>query len=83
MNRSAARRIFITFFVVCTVALTYPGFVPFNRTRPLVLGLPFNLAWPLGWIVLCFLVLILLDRVLARGADRESEPNTPHPSKHS
>ncbi len=39
------------------VAVTYPGYVPFDRIRPFVLGMPFSLFWQLIWI--CGAVLVL------------------------
>jgi hypothetical protein len=46
---------------------------PFNRVHPLVLGLPFNMAWMALWIVGGALVLWTLDRIEGRhrsGRDR-------------
>lgn len=47
-------------------ALTWPGYALFgNHVDPLVLGLPFNLAWIVGWSLSTCAVLtayFLLDR---------------------
>lgn len=53
------RTLVIAFFLVYAVAVTFPGVVPFNRIFPLVLGLPFVLAWYAGWVVLGGVVLVL------------------------
>jgi hypothetical protein len=42
------------------VAVTYPGYVPFNEIRPFVFGLPFSLFWQVLWICGAVLVLSLL-----------------------
>ena len=43
------------------LAVTWPGATFFNSFEPQVLGLPFNLAWPAGWVLLGFVVLIWLN----------------------
>ncbi len=40
--------------------------IPFNRIRPLVLGLPFSFFWVVMWVVGSLLVLFALDRVEKR-----------------
>jgi hypothetical protein len=51
------------FFLLFTVAVTWPGMIPFNRVEPMVLGLPFNMVWIALWVVLSFVVLVLVDRL--------------------
>lgn len=52
--------------VVCLAALTWPGYALFgNRIEPYVLGLPFSLAWNVGWIVVTFVVLAIFHRTSA------------------
>jgi hypothetical protein len=69
---STVRRGVIVFFVLFVMAVVWPGMLPFNRIQPLVLGLPFSMAWIGGWVILSFLVLSLLDRIESR-ARRERE----------
>lgn len=57
------------FFLAYTVAVTWPGAVPFNRIRPLVLGIPLSLVWVALWLVLSFGVLVVLDRFETRDED--------------
>ncbi len=64
----------IVFFLLYTVAVTWPGAVPFNRIRPLVLGLPFSLAWPAFWIVAGCAVLFLLNRAWERAEEEMDAP---------
>jgi len=71
MNVSAARRLFIAFFIAYAIVLTFPGVLPFNRIRPLVFGLPFSFAWVVLWVVLSFGVFLIVDR--AESADGEGE----------
>jgi hypothetical protein len=72
MSLVAARRLFVAFFALYTIALTYPGVLPFNRIRPFVLGLPFSFVWVLIWVVLGFVVFIVVDRVeVAARTDEE------------
>jgi len=40
--------------------MTWPGYALFgNSIEPYVLGLPFSLAWVVGWVILTLLVLTL------------------------
>lgn len=50
----------VVFYVVMWVALIYPGYIPFDRIRPFVLGMPFSLFWQVVWIVATVLVLAAL-----------------------
>ena len=69
MRLETARRLTVAYFLAATVAVTWPGIVPFARVRPLVLGLPFAMAWIAGWIAGSVVVLFLLDRVERRYRD--------------
>jgi hypothetical protein len=59
-----ARRVASAFFVVYALAVTWPVVLPFNRIRPLVLGLPFSMVWVTLWIVLGGIVFWLLERTV-------------------
>ena len=65
-----ARRGAAAFFLLFTVAVTWPGMLPFNRIRPWILGLPFSMAWIALWVVLSFLVLVGVDRAEERSRKR-------------
>jgi len=56
------RRGVFAFFVVYLLAVIWPGAIPFSSPEPFVLGIPFSLFWPILWIVLGFLALLVLDR---------------------
>ena len=63
MNRVKLVRAATTiYFVLFLVFVTWPGFVPFNRPLPLVLGLPFNMATIALWVGFGAVVLFVLDR---------------------
>lgn len=66
MSLGAARLLTGTYFVLMLVFVTWPGMVPFARTFPLILGLPFSFAWVAFWIAGAVLVLWGLDRVERR-----------------
>lgn len=54
------------YFVAMAIAVTYPGVIPFNTVRPLVLGLPFAFAWIVGWVIGACLVFYLVYRTESR-----------------
>lgn len=66
MGVRVARLGAVIFFVLYTAAVTWPGYVPFNRIRPFVFGLPFSMAWIAFWVVAGGVVLLVLDRIEAR-----------------
>jgi hypothetical protein len=52
--------LFALYVVVCALALTWPGYeLVGNRVEPFVVGLPFTLAWNVGWVLATFVVLTL------------------------
>ncbi len=69
MSLRAVRLLAGAYFALMLVATTWPGLVPFSRVRPLVLGLPFSMAWIAAWIAGSVIVLALLDRVEKRHRD--------------
>jgi hypothetical protein len=71
MSPRGARRLTMAFFLAYTIALTYPGVLPFNRARPFVLGVPFTLFWVALWVVLAFGVFLALHGTRGR-ADRQA-----------
>ena len=72
MSVGAARRLFVVYFTLYAAFLLYPGVLPFNRVRPLVLGLPFSFFWVVLWVALAFVVFLLVDRAeTAHGGEAE------------
>ncbi|MDX1494089.1 MAG: DUF3311 domain-containing protein [Longimicrobiales bacterium] len=66
MKLTTARTLAGVYFVLMLVFVTWPGLVPFSRVEPLILGLPFSMAWIAAWIAGSVLVLWGLDRVEGR-----------------
>ena len=66
MSLRTARALAAAYLVLALVCVTWPGFVPFARVRPFVLGMPFSMAWIAGWVAGTAVVLALLDRVERR-----------------
>ena len=63
----AADLAFGAYTLICLGALTWPGYAWLgNRIEPLVLGLPFSLAWNVGWVLLTFVVLVGYHRLRGR-----------------
>jgi len=57
----------IPFLAICfSVAL-------WDRIDPMILGLPFNLAWLLGWIVLSTLCMWIAYRIESKRDDQQNE----------
>ncbi len=61
MRRSWIRRAVAVFSIFYLLAVTWPVASWFGAAEPFVLGLPLSLAWPVGWILLGFVMLLLLD----------------------
>ena len=79
MSLKTARMLTVAYLVLAMFFVTWPGFLPFARIEPLILGLPFSMAWIAGWVVGVFFCLLLLDRVEKRyrsvaEPDRASTP---------
>jgi len=69
MTLKTARALTGAYFVLMLFFVTWPGMVPFSGAEPLVLGLPFSMAWIAFWITGSVVVLTLLDRVEKRYRD--------------
>ena len=54
--------------LLCLGAMTWPGYARFgNSIEPYVLGLPFSLAWVVGWVLLTFVVLVIYHATADKG----------------
>ncbi len=73
MSLTAARSLTVTYFLLMLVFVTWPASLPFAKPTPLVLGLPFSLAWVAAWVTGSCFVLAMLDRVEKRFRDAETE----------
>lgn len=63
MNIKTARILAGAYHLAMLYFVTWPGILPFAKAEPLVLGLPFAMAWIAAWIAGSVVVLALLDRV--------------------
>lgn len=61
MKRTAVVLAF-AYFIAMTVLVTFPGLSVANRVEPYILGLPFVLAWFMGWMIGALVVLFFLHR---------------------
>jgi hypothetical protein len=50
------------YFLVCTLAMIWPGAVVANRIEPIILGLPFFFFWYVLWVFLVFVGTLILYR---------------------
>ena len=66
MNLKTARILAGAYHLLMLYFVTWPGMLPFAKAEPLILGLPFAMAWIAGWIAGSVIVLTLLDRVEKR-----------------
>ena len=54
--------LFGLYVVLCLGAMTWPGYAWLgNSIEPYVLGLPFSLAWVVGWVLATFVVLTVYN----------------------
>ena len=60
MSRKLVYRLVIGYFIVAVLSTMWPIYPFFSRIRPLVLGMPFSLAYLVFLVVLSFLVLVSL-----------------------
>ncbi len=63
----------LAYLVAFLLSVTWPGATLTNRFEPQILGLPFNLAWVAGWVVLGFVLLIWLDRAVTAAHDAAAD----------
>ncbi len=70
MKPRAVRTAVVAFLIVDGVLGMWPGLVPFNRIRPLVLGLPFVMAWLTLLLILVGVALLVMELAVRRAGDR-------------
>jgi len=69
LNRSLIRRIAIGVFILNVLAVTWPVISLFRSAEPLVFGLPLSMAWPIAWILMAWIMLLVLDYFEKRDGD--------------
>lgn len=73
MSLRTARTLTVGYFALMIVSVTWPGMLPFARTRPFILGLPFSFAWVSAWVLGSVFVLLAVDRVERRHRGESTE----------
>lgn len=43
------------YFLICTLAMIWPGALIANRIEPIILGLPFLFFWYVAWVFMVFI----------------------------
>ena len=61
MFRSLIRRLAIGVFLLNLLAVTWPVASLFRSPEPLVFGLPLSMAWPVAWILIGLVMLLVMD----------------------
>jgi hypothetical protein len=62
--------LFAIYVVVCLTMICWPGYAWLgNSIDPYVLGLPFSLAWVVGWVLMTFLTLVVFHLTAERSDD--------------
>ncbi len=59
--RLLIRRLAIAVFVLNLLAVTWPVLALFRSAEPLVFGFPLSMAWPVAWIMVGLITLLVLD----------------------
>lgn len=72
-KRATPTRMFTAFTVAMLVLVTFPVYGIANSVEPMILGLPFSMAWVVFWILVEFVGLIAFYRYeFAGSADQAS-----------
>ena len=61
MFRFLIRRLAIGVFLLNLLAVTWPVASLFRSPEPLVFGLPLSMAWPVAWILIGLVMLLVMD----------------------
>ena len=67
MPRTVIRRFAIGLFLLYLLAVTWPVAALFRSPQPQVFGLPLSMAWPIAWILIGWVMLLILDYVENKG----------------
>ena len=61
MIRALIRRLALGFFLLYLLAVTWRAATLFRSPEPLVFGLPLSMAWPIAWILMGWIVLLVVE----------------------
>ncbi len=63
------RRLAIAVFAINLLAIIWPVASLFRAAEPLIFGLPMSMAWPIAWILIGWITLLVLDHFEKREED--------------
>jgi len=66
--RPLIRRLAIGVFLIYLLAVTWPVATLFRTPEPLLFGLPLSMAWPVAWILIGLVMLLVLDHFENKGS---------------
>jgi hypothetical protein len=58
--RRLIHRLAIGVFLLNLLAVTWPLLACFRSPEPFVLGLPMSMAWPIAWIIIGWIMLLVV-----------------------
>lgn len=58
----------LAYYLVCVLAVTWPGALVANRVEPMILGLPFFFFWYVAWALMMFAGMLVLYRLEYEGS---------------
>ena len=67
MIRLLIRRLALGFFLLYLLAVTWPAATLFRLPEPMVFGLPLSMAWPIAWLLMGWIVLLVVDHFDNKG----------------
>lgn len=67
MPRPIIRRLAIGLFLLYALAVTWPVAALFGSAEPRIFGLPLSMAWPIAWILIGWIMLLVLDHFERKG----------------
>jgi len=81
MKRFWIRRLAIAVFSINLLAITWPIAYLVRTAEPLIFGLPLSMAWPILWIVLGWVTLLMLDYFEEREHDSTNGQESHSPER--
>ncbi|SJL84237.1 DUF3311 domain-containing protein [Vibrio palustris] len=53
----------MVYFLICAMAMIWPGATLANHIEPMIIGLPFYLFWYFAWLLVTFVGLIICYQI--------------------
>lgn len=61
-KRKPMHPLMMLYFLICVLALIWPGATLANRIDPMILGLPFFMVWYMAWFFIVFIGCVICYR---------------------